>query len=210
MLLSMKIIWILGFVLFSIAPAEAYTSRGGRFTCPNPLENSLGSKMEESDTNVSFWDDFGQRYRVDTQPLDAEGRNLISQHGKRSYLEAMLKGYYFPLLIEKSVPGSAIQKGAYWKDVHGGAYMIHVFLPKAGPERTHFDLEANTKEVTRLDTVRAILVFIEKNQVVFVSHEISPIHPKGKKFSPQEKAQRSSRLDKETVQFARQIQITPE
>jgi hypothetical protein len=161
--------------------------------------------MEEGPAYVSFHNDFGERYRVESTPLEHASRALIEEHGRAAFLEAMIKGYYFPEIIKRGVPSAELLSGSFVADVHGGAYISHVSLPGAGPQKIHIDVQTGRKTVTSLDTVRAILVFLEKDVVVFVSSEISPIRPDQGPHSTAEDEKRAIRLTRQTLEFAKQV-----
>jgi hypothetical protein len=80
-------------------------------------------------------------------------------------------------------------------------------MPKAGLEKTTIDTGTGARKTIRMDTVRGILVFVEKRRTVYVSSELSPIEREGKHRRPDEAAQRSIELDKQLLNFARQVQV---
>jgi hypothetical protein len=190
------------------AIAWSYTCPSGHFICPNPLENTLGAKIDEGAAYVGFSNDWGERYRVETMPEEPGTEEMIAKDSRKQVLRALVQGYYFPKLIAPAVPGAAILKESYHAVVHGGGAMIHVSLPGAGLSKTHIDLNNNTRETMRMDATRAILVFIDKGRVTFVSSELTPIKPGGRENDAAEDARRSARLDQQILHFARQVQIT--
>src|SRR5687768_1221934 len=95
--------FLIGLTLVLSQPAWSYTSQGGGFGCPNPLENTPGARVETLSDGVSFSNEAGERYRVESAPLDPKGQQALAQHGREAYLDAMLKGVYLPELVLKAV-----------------------------------------------------------------------------------------------------------
>src|SRR5690349_13903037 len=88
--------------------AWSYTSMDGHFTCSNPLGRIFGAKVEDGPGYVGFSNDLGERYRVDTMPEEPGTAEYIAEKGQAKVLQALLRGYYYPELIQRSVPGATV------------------------------------------------------------------------------------------------------
>jgi hypothetical protein len=107
---------------------DIYISPTGEFRIRAPVLPELGGTIEDTDSVVTFHDDFGTHLSIACFDLDATQRWEFETRGRRDYLL-----YFFTDIVlanfQSRFPGSRIEGARYLADLLEGTMIAFALLP---------------------------------------------------------------------------------
>ncbi len=117
-----------GAALVGRMDGDTYVSATNEFRIRAPVLPELGGTIEDTDTIVTFHDDFGTHLSIACFELDATQRWEFETRDLRDYLL-----YFFNDIVlanfQSRFPGSSIESARYVPDLAGGALVAYALLP---------------------------------------------------------------------------------
>lgn len=171
LLCVLAVVTVRGAPLVGRLDGDTYVSPTGEFRIRAPVLPELGGTIEDSDTVVTFHDNFGTHLSIACFDLDATQRWELDTRGLRDYLL-----YFFTDIVlanfQSRFPGSSIESARYLPELNGGALIGYALLPGG----------SSFEEVSKLlggpppDPViakRGSLLFVRHRHVYVVSLELA-------------------------------------
>lgn len=149
---------------------DTYISATGEFRIRAPVLPELGGRIEDSESVVTFQDDFGTHVSIACFELDALQRWEFDTRGLRDYLL-----FFFTDIVMKNFnvrfPGSTVESARFLPELHDGALIGFSLLPGG----SHFDDKASVVDGTRVPILakRGTLLFLRRRHVYVVSTELA-------------------------------------
>jgi hypothetical protein len=149
---------------------DQYVSATSEFRIRAPVLPELGGKIEDSETVVTFHDDFGTHVSVACFELDATQRWEFETRGRRDYLL-----YFFTDIVmanfRERFPGSNVESARFLPELLDGALIGFSVLPGG----SNFDHQASMVDGSRdpVTAKRGTLLFIRHRHVYVVSTELA-------------------------------------
>jgi hypothetical protein len=178
--LRFAFVCLAGLILAARAPAaplvgrmdgDTYVSPTGQFRVRAPVVTDLGGTIEDTDTVVTFHDDFGTHVSIACFELDATQRWELDTRGLRDYL------LYFASDIVMAnfrarFPGSTIQSARYLPELRQGALIAYSLLP-GGSHFENLHSVLTTPPPKTVVAKRGTLLFVHRRHVYVVSTELA-------------------------------------
>ncbi len=173
---------LLGSLMLVVLPADAasllgrmegdtYVSANGEFRVRAPVLPELGGQIEDSESVVTFHDDFGTHVSIACFEMDATQRWESDTRGLRDYLL-----YFFTDIVMANFntrfPGSKVESARYLPELLDGALVAYSLLPGG----SNFENQDSTPGSTPRDPVtakRGTLLFVRHRHVYAISIEIA-------------------------------------
>jgi len=174
---------------------DTYVSATGEFRIRAPVLPELGGTIEDTDTVVTFHDDFGTHLSIACFDLDATQRWELDTRGLRDYLL-----YFFTDIVlanfQSRYPGSKVESARFLPDLLDGTLIAYALLPGG----SNFAEPPSMLGGPGADPVvakRGSLLFMRHRHVYVVSLELAERATQRSTYNlttPQEDDQLSSRL----------------
>jgi len=180
--LGPRFLFLVGCCLLSPGPAtaaplagrlegEQYVSANGEFRIRAPVLPELGGTIEDSDSVVTFHDDFGTHVSIACFEFDATQRWEFETRGRRDYLL-----YFFTDVVMANFtgrfPGAKIESARYVPELLEGSLIAYSLLPGG----SNFTPPVIVPGVTAPEPVtakRGTLLFVRHRHVYVVSTELA-------------------------------------
>jgi hypothetical protein len=150
---------------------DTYVSPTGEFRIRAPVLPELGGTIEDSDSVVTFHDDFGTHLSIACFDLDATQRWEFETRGRRDYLL-----YFFTEIVlanfQSRFPGSRIESARYLPDLLEGAMIAFALLPGGSNFAEPPSLVDGSAPVPVV-AKRGSLLFVRHRHVYVVSLELA-------------------------------------
>jgi hypothetical protein len=150
---------------------EQYVSGNGEFRIRAPVLPELGGNIEDSDSVVTFHDDFGTHISIACFELDATQRWELETRGRRDYLL-----YFFTDVVMANFntrfPGSQIESARYLPDLLDGSLIAYSLLP-GGSNFAPPDLVTGPAAHQPVTAKRGTLLFVRHRHVYVVTTELA-------------------------------------
>jgi hypothetical protein len=149
---------------------DQYVSATGEFRIRAPVLPELGGQIEDSETVVTFHDDFGTHISVACFELDATQRWEFETRGLRDYLL-----YFFTDIVmanfNERFPGSTVESARFLPELLDGAFIGYSLLPGG----SHFEPKPSIVDGTRAPVIakRGTLLFMRHRHVYVLSTELA-------------------------------------
>lgn len=150
---------------------ERYFSATGEFSIPVPVLAELGGTIEDSETVVTFHDNFNTHVSIACIELDSTQRWEFETRGLRDYLL-----YFFNDLVlanfEARYPGSKIESARYLPELLNGSLITFATLPGG----SSFEDSSQVLQFSNLPPViakRGTLLFVRRRHVFVVTIELA-------------------------------------
>jgi hypothetical protein len=149
---------------------NTYISPTGAFRVAIPILPELGGRILDTDSTVTFQDDFNTLYTIAAVPMDATQRWEFSTRGTKDYLP-----YFFANLVlpdfRQAFPGTKVESAKYAASVADGALFAYTLLP-GGSMFAHklAFVDANQPPP---EAKRGNLIFVRNNFVFVLSTELA-------------------------------------
>lgn len=174
---------------------DAYVSPTGQFRVRSPVATDLGGTIEDSESIVTFHDDFGTHVSIACFALDATQRWELDTRGLRDYL------LYFTTDVVMAnfrtrFPGASVESARFLPELLGGSLIAYSLLPGG----SHFENARTVLSNPGPKTVvakRGTLLFVRHRHVYVVSTELAERALKRDSYTlntEQENTQLSARL----------------
>lgn len=149
---------------------KTYISPTGAFRVAIPILPELGGRVLDTETAVTFQDDFNVLVTIAAVPMDATQRWEFSTRGVKDYLP-----YFFANLVlpdfQQAFPGTRAETAKYSPSVAGGGLFVYTLMP-GGSMFTH-KLSFVGAEQPPPEAKRGNLVFVRDNVVYVLSIELA-------------------------------------
>ncbi len=150
---------------------EQYVAANGEFRIRAPVLPEIGGTIEDSDSVVTFHDDFGTHISIACFDLDATQRWELETRGRRDYLL-----YFFTDVVmanfSSRFPGSKIESARYLPELLEGSLIAYALLP-GGSNFAPPDLVPGATSSPLLTAKRGTLVFVRRRHVYVVTTELA-------------------------------------
>lgn len=150
---------------------DTYISPTNEFRIRPPVLPELGGTIEDSESVVTFHDDFGTHLSVACFELDAVQRWEFETRGLRDYLL-----YFFTDVVmgnfQNRFPGSSVESARYLPDLLDGSLIAYALLPGG----SRFEESSRIVSGPPADPVvakRGSLLFVRHRHVYVVSLELA-------------------------------------
>jgi hypothetical protein len=150
---------------------DTYVSPTGEFRVRAPVLPEIGGSIEDSDTVVTFHDEFGTHVSIACFELDATQRWEFETRARRDYLL-----YFFTEVVlanfQSRYPGSAVESARFLPDLQEGALIAYALLPGG----SHFEPPPSITGGPLADPIiakRGTLLFVRHRHVYVVSLELT-------------------------------------
>lgn len=174
---------------------ETYISPTGEFRIRAPVLPELGGTIEDSDSVVTFHDDFGTHLSIACFDLDATQRWELDTRGLRDYLL-----YFFTDIVlanfQSRFPGSQVESARFLPELFDGALIAYALLP-GGSNFAEPSSVVDGGTPTAVVAKRGSLLFVRHRHVYVVSLELAERATQRSTYNlttAQENDQLSSRL----------------
>lgn len=186
--------------------ASVYIAPKELFRVPVPVDADLGGRVEDAFSKdgkgfVSFTDDVGHLYRLETFEFTPESARQVAALGEKEFFDRFLMMFYLPNTIWLAIPQSKLLAKAFTTGPDGPMLMVWTFLPKA----SMLTVSRNGGKPEREDSYRTIALFIRKQALYVVS--LAPSSPQVGYFgerTPPEKLQ--AIMEQKALEFIRKIE----
>jgi hypothetical protein len=150
---------------------EQYVSATGEFRIRAPVLTELGGSIEDSESVVTFRDDFGTHVSIACFEMDATQRWEFETRGRRDYLL-----YFFTDVVMANFtsrfPGSKIESARYLPELLEGGLIAYSLLP-GGSSFTPPGLVVGAAGSDPVIAKRGTLLFVRHRHVYAVSTELA-------------------------------------
>jgi hypothetical protein len=150
---------------------DTYVSPTGEFRIRAPVLPELGGSIEDTNSVVTFHDDFGTHLSIACFDLDATQRWELETRGQRDYLL-----YFFTDIVlanfQSRFPGSRIESARYLPELLAGSLIAYALLPGG----SNFEEPSTVLGGPPVDPVvakRGSLLFVRHRHVYVVSLELA-------------------------------------
>lgn len=149
---------------------DTYISANGEFRIRTPVLPELGGRIEDTESVVTFQDDFGTHISIACFELDAVQRWEFETRGRRDYLLYFLTDIVMAN-FNLRFPGSTVESARYLPELLEGALIGFSLLPGG----SHFEDRTSVVDGTRppVTAKRGTLLFVRNRHVYAVSTELS-------------------------------------
>jgi hypothetical protein len=149
---------------------DTYISANGEFRIRLPVLPELGGRIEDTDSVVTFQDDFGTHISIACFELDAVQRWEFETRGRRDYLLYFLTDIVMANFAMR-FPGSSVESARYLPDLLEGALLGFSLLPGG----SHFEDRSSVVDgaLPPVTAKRGTLLFVRHRHVYAVSTELS-------------------------------------
>jgi hypothetical protein len=149
---------------------DTYVSANGEFRLRLPVLPELGGRIEDTDSVVTFQDDFGTHISIACFELDAVQRWEFETRGRRDYLLYFLTDIVMAN-FNLRFPGSSVESARYLPDLLEGALIGFSLLPGG----SHFEDRSSVMDgaLPPVTAKRGTLLFVRHRHVYAVSTELS-------------------------------------
>ena len=149
---------------------EQYLSPTGQYRIRTPILTDLGGTIEDTETAVTFHDDFGTHISVACFRFDATQRWEFETRGVRDYLL-----YFFTEVVlanfQSRYPGSAIESARFLTELQDGALIAYATLP--GGSLFEPPSVTGVPAAERVVAKRGTLLFVRNRHVYVISTELA-------------------------------------
>lgn len=149
---------------------STYVAPSGVYTVPVPVRPELGGRVLDTETTVTFQDDFNYLCTIAAVPMDATQRWEHETRGIKDYV-----AYFFANLVlpdfQQAFPGTHAETAKYAANVGGGGLFVYTLLP--GGSMFAHKLSFLGADQTPPDAKRGNLVFVRNNYVFVISIELA-------------------------------------
>ncbi len=150
---------------------DSYVSATGEFRVHAPVLPELGGSIEDSETVVTFHDDFGTHVSIACFELDATQRWELETRGLRDYLL-----YFFTDVVMANFttrfPGSRIESARYLPELLDGSLIAYSLLP-GGSNFENLNRAIGSPSTDPVTAKRGTLLFVRHRHVYAVSIELA-------------------------------------
>jgi len=150
---------------------EQYVAANGEFRIRAPVLPELGGSIEDSESVVTFHDDYGTHISIACFELDATQRWEFDTRGRRDYLL-----YFFTDVVMANFtsrfPGSKIESARYLPELQEGALIAYSLLP-GGSSFAPPELVPAAASRETITAKRGTLLFIRHRHVYVVTLELA-------------------------------------
>jgi hypothetical protein len=150
---------------------EQYVAANGEYRIRAPVLPELGGTIEDSESVVTFHDNFGTHVSIACFDLDATQRWEFETRGRRDYLL-----YFFTDVVMANFtsrfPGSRIESARYLPDLLEGSLIAYSLLP-GGSNFAPPDLVPGAAAREPVTAKRGTLLFLRHRHVYVVSTELA-------------------------------------
>lgn len=150
---------------------DTYISPTGEFRVRAPVLPEIGGSIEDSDTVVTFHDEFGTHVSIACFEMDATQRWEFETRDRRDYLL-----YFFTEVVlanfQARYPGSAIESARFLQTLQDGSLIAYALLPGG----SHFEPPPSVTGGPLLDPIiakRGTLLFVRHRHVYVISLELT-------------------------------------
>jgi len=150
---------------------EDYISANGEFRIRAPVLPELGGSIEDSETVVTFHDDFGTHVGIACFEMDATQRWELDTRGLRDYLLFFFNDVVMVNFTTR-FPGSKVESARYLPELLDGALIAYSLLP-GGSSFEHQTLVLGPAATGPVTAKRGTLVFVRHRHVYAVSIELA-------------------------------------
>ena len=149
---------------------DTYVSANGEFRVRAPVLPELGGRIEDSESVVTFQDDFGTHISIACFEFDALQRWEFDTRGLRDYLLYFLTDVVMENFKQR-YPGSTVEGARYLPELLDGSLIGFSLLPGG----SRFEGHASVVDGTRppVTAKRGTLLFVRNRHVYAVSTELS-------------------------------------
>lgn len=150
---------------------DTYVSPTAQFRVRAPVATELGGTIEDSESVVTFHDDFGTHVSIACFELDATQRWELETRGQRDYLLYFMTDIVMANFRNR-FPGSTVQSARFLPELLGGALIAYSLLPGG----SHFENRNTLLSDPAPKTVvakRGTLVFVRHRHVYTISIELA-------------------------------------
>lgn len=148
---------------------ETYISPTGEFRIRAPVLPELGGTIEDTDSVVTFHDDFGTHLSIACFDLDATQRWEFETRGQRDYLL-----YFFTDIVmanfQARFPGAKAESARFLPELLGGSLIAYALLPGGSNFAEPPSVVGATDPVI---AKRGSLLFVRHRHVYVVSLELA-------------------------------------
>ena len=150
---------------------EQYISMNGEFRIRAPVLPELGGSIEDSDSVVTFHDNFSTHVSIACFDLDATQRWELETRGRRDYLL-----YFFTDIVMANFttrfPGSQIESARYLPELLEGSLIAYSLLP-GGSNFAPPELVPGNAAHEPVTAKRGTLLFVRHRHVYVVTTELA-------------------------------------
>jgi hypothetical protein len=149
---------------------KTYVSPTGAFRVTIPVLPELGGRIVDTDTVVTFQDDYNVLCTIAAFPMDATLRWELSTRGKKDYLAFFFANYVMPD-FQQSFRGARAEIAKYAPGIADGALLVYILLP--GGSMFAHKLSFIGPNETVPDAKRGNLVVVRDGWTYVVSIELA-------------------------------------
>ena len=149
---------------------KRYVSPTGAFRVTIPVLPELGGRVVDTETVVTFQDDFNVLCTIAAFPMDASLRWEFSTRGQKDYL-----AYFFANVVmpdfQQSFPGARAESAKYAPGIADGALLVYVLIPGGSMFAHKLSFAAANEPVP--DAKRGNLVVVRDGWTYVLSIELA-------------------------------------
>lgn len=149
---------------------KTYIAPGDLYRVEIPVLPELGGRVMDTETTVTFQDDFNIMTTIAAVPMDATQRWEYSTRGAKEYL-----AYFFANLVlpdfQQAFPGTHVDTAKYAASVADGALFVYAVLPGGSMFAHKLSFLGADQPVP--EAKRGNLVFVRNDHIFVVSIELA-------------------------------------
>ncbi len=149
---------------------QTYLSASGAFRVRIPVLPELGGRIQDTDTAVTFQDDFNVLATIAAIPMDATQRWEHSTRGAKDYLAWFFANFIMPD-FQATFPGARVENVRFAASIADGTLFAYIILPE-GSMFNH-KLAFLGPGTPLPDAKRGNMLFVRNNWVFVLSVELA-------------------------------------
>ncbi len=147
-----------------------YVSPTGAYRVTIPVLPELGGRILDTDSTVTFQDDFNTLCTIAAVPMDATQRWEFSTRGAKDYLPYCFANLVLPD-FQQAFPGTKVQTAKYSASVADGGLFVYTLLP--GGSMFAHKLSFVSPDQPPPEAKRGNLLFVRNGFVFVLSIELA-------------------------------------
>ena len=149
---------------------KSYVSPTGSFRVTIPVLPELGGRIVDTETVVTFQDDYNVLCTIAAFPMDATLRWELSTRGQKDYLAFFFANYVMPD-FQENFRGARAESAKYAPGIANGALLVYVLLPGGSMFANKLSFIGPNETVP--DAKRGNLVVVRDSWTYVVSIELA-------------------------------------
>lgn len=149
---------------------RTYVPASGAYRVAIPVLPELGGRINDTETSVTFQDDFNVLASIAVVEMDATQRWELSTRGRKEYLAYFFANFVMPD-FQQLFPGASVEEAKYSPSIAEGSLIAYTLLP--GGSMFAHKLPFASAETTVPVAKRGNLVFTRDSRVFVLSVELA-------------------------------------